>query len=119
MSTHAAKLATGGIRYLGDLQLSNLVQLHDELNALWNSGQSQVSNSLYDKVVDGINYETSQLTSDPFDFVVKRTNYELKNISVLCPPSLDIEMEDMPHVLFPFVRWFFLSCESVSWTFTE
>lgn len=60
---HANKLAREGIRYLGDLQLNELCQLQEELDVLWNSGQAKVSNSLYDKVVDSINYQLSQLTN--------------------------------------------------------
>jgi len=77
---HAAKLASEGIRYLGDLKLNELCQLQEELDVLWNNGQAKISNSLYDKVVDGINYEISQLSSDPYNFVLKKTDSELKNI---------------------------------------
>jgi hypothetical protein len=77
---HASKLASEGIRYLDDLQINELYQLQEELDVLWNSGQANISNGLYDKVVDGINYEISQLSSDPYNFVLKKTDSELKNI---------------------------------------
>jgi hypothetical protein len=77
---HATKLASEGIRYLGDLQLNELCQLQEELDVLWNNGQAKISNSLYDKVVDCINYEISQLSSDPYNFVLEKTDSELKNI---------------------------------------
>ncbi|UJR19568.1 hypothetical protein I4U23_022698 [Adineta vaga] len=82
MAMHAAKLASMGICYLGDLQLDDLCQLQEELNALWKNGQSTISNTLYDKIGDGINYELMQLTNDPYDFVVKKTDSQLKNITV-------------------------------------
>lgn len=75
----ANKLASEGIRYLADLQLHQLWQLREELNILWANGQTKVSNNLYDKVVDGINYEMTQLTNDPFDFVIHRTDADLDN----------------------------------------
>jgi hypothetical protein len=77
---YASKLASEGIRYLGDLQINELCQLQEELDGLWSSGQSKVSNNLYDKVVDSINYQLSQLASDPYNFVMKKTDSDLKNI---------------------------------------
>ena len=77
---HAAKLGSTGIRYLGDLQLDDLCQLQEELDSLWKSGQSTISNALYDKVVDGISYEMSQLSGDPYNFAVKKTDSELKKM---------------------------------------
>ncbi|CAF3640812.1 unnamed protein product [Adineta steineri] len=79
---HTAKLASMGISYLGDLQLDDLCQLQEELDSLWKNGQSTISNTLYDKVVDGINYEMIQLTNDPYDFVVKKNDSQLKKIVV-------------------------------------
>lgn len=76
----ANKLVKEGIQYLGNLQLHELWQLRDELNMLWNSGQTQVSNNLYDKVVDGIGYELSQLTNDPYEFSLRKTDEDLQNL---------------------------------------
>ena len=78
--THATHLATLGLRYLGDLQLNDLYQLRDELDTLWTKGQSTVSNTLYDKVVDSINYESSQLNGDPYNYAIKREDAELKKL---------------------------------------
>jgi hypothetical protein len=77
---HASKLTNEGICYLGNLQIGELCQLQEELDVLWNSGQSKLSNNLYDKVTDSINYEFSQITSDPYNFVLKKSDVELKNI---------------------------------------
>ena len=75
----ANKLANEGIHYLADLQLHQLWQLREELNILWNNGQTKVSNNLYDKVVDSINYELTRLTDDPYDFVIHKTDADLHN----------------------------------------
>ncbi|CAF1233420.1 unnamed protein product [Rotaria sp. Silwood1] len=77
---HASKLASEGIRYLGSLQLHELCQLQEELDTLWNNGKTIVSNNLYDKVVDGINYEIAQLTNDPYNFVMTKTDSEVKDL---------------------------------------
>jgi len=77
---HARNLANNGIKYLGSLQLDDLCQLRDELDTLWKNGQSVVSNNLYDKVVDGINYEITQLKNDPYVFSVKKTDNELRKL---------------------------------------
>ncbi|CAF2705857.1 unnamed protein product [Rotaria sp. Silwood2] len=77
---HATKLANIGIKYLGDLQLDDLYQLQDELNTLWKNGQSTISNNLYDKIVDSINYEITQLKNDPYNYAVTKTDNELKKL---------------------------------------
>ena len=75
-----SKLAKEGIRYLGELQLHELWQLREELNILWNSGQTKVSNNLYDKIIDGIDYEVSRLTNDPYEFALRKTDEDLQNL---------------------------------------
>ena len=77
---HATKFASIGIKYLGDLQLNDLCELQDELNSLWNNGQSKISNNLFDKVVDTINYEITQLKSDPYNFASKKNDAQLKKL---------------------------------------
>jgi hypothetical protein len=77
---HATNLANIGIKYLTDLQLDDLYQLQDELNTLWKNGQTKISNTLYDKIVDGINYETTQLKTDPYNFAIKKSDNELKKL---------------------------------------
>ena len=77
---HATKYVSIGIKYLGELQLDDLCQLQDELNTLWANGQSAVSNDLYDKVTDSINYEITQLKSDPYNYAVKKDDTELKKL---------------------------------------
>ncbi|CAM4817718.1 unnamed protein product [Rotaria magnacalcarata] len=77
---HTTKLANIGIKYLSDLQLDDLYQLQDELNTLWKSGQSTISNSLYDKIADGINYEVTQLAADPYNYAVKINDNELHKL---------------------------------------
>jgi len=54
---HIDELMKKGIQYLADLQFDDLCQLKNELNILWQNGQSRVLNLLYDKVVDSLNYE--------------------------------------------------------------
>jgi hypothetical protein len=78
--THATRLASSGLPYLSDLQLNDLYQLQDQLDTAWKNGQSIVSNQLYDKVADSINYESNQLNSDPYSYGIKRTDAELKNL---------------------------------------
>ncbi|CAF0951558.1 unnamed protein product [Didymodactylos carnosus] len=77
---HASQLANIGIHYLGDLQLDDLCQLHEELDILWKSGNSQVANNLYDRVVDSIAHETSRLNNDPYDYAVKKTDSQLDKL---------------------------------------
>ncbi|CAF0805226.1 unnamed protein product [Rotaria sordida] len=77
---HATKLANIGIKYLSDLQLNDLYQLQDELNTLWKNGQSKISNNLYDKIVDSINYEITQLQTDPYNYTITKTDNELKKL---------------------------------------
>lgn len=75
---HATNLSNIGIKYLGNLQLDDFCQLRDELDILWKNGQSKISNNLYDKIIDSINYELTQLNNDPYNYVVKKTDNELK-----------------------------------------
>lgn len=78
--THANNLIQIGLKYLGDLQLNELCQLRDELDALWNQGHAKVSNTIYDKVADGINYEVTLLKNDPYTYGVKRTDQQVKKL---------------------------------------
>ncbi|CAF2838936.1 unnamed protein product [Rotaria sp. Silwood2] len=77
---HATKLANISIKYLSDLQLDDLYQLQDELNTLWENGQSKISNNVYDKIVDSINYEITQLKTDPYNYAVTKTDNKLKKL---------------------------------------
>jgi glutathionyl-hydroquinone reductase len=77
---HATNLAKIGIKYLSDLQLDDFCQLRDELDKLWKNGQSTISNNLYDKIIDSINYELTQLKNEPYDFAVRKTDNELKKV---------------------------------------
>lgn len=77
---HAAKLTNLGIKYLNNLQLDDLYQLKEELDIQWQNGQSKISNNLYDKIVDSINYETTQLKSDPYNYVILKTDNDLKKL---------------------------------------
>jgi len=77
---HATSLANIGIEYLSNLQLDELCQLRDGLDILWKNGQSNISNNLYDKVIDSINYEMIQLNNNTYDFVVKKSDKNLKNL---------------------------------------
>jgi len=77
---HGTSLANIGVAYLTDLQLDDLCQLRDELDILWQNGQSKISNNLYDKVIDSINYEILQLKNDTYDYVVKKSDKNLKNL---------------------------------------
>ena len=76
----ATQLASIGIKYLGNLQLDDLFQLQNELNILWKDGQSRISNHLYDKVIDSIDYELTELKTDPYNFAVTKTDDELTKI---------------------------------------
>lgn len=78
--THANNLMQTGLKYLGDLQLGELCQLRDELDRAWSQGQAKVSNHIYDKVADGIDYELTQLKTDPYAYGVKRTASQLKKL---------------------------------------
>lgn len=76
----AANLINIGIKYLADLQINDLCQLRDELDALWKNGQSKVSNHVYDKVVDSIDYELTQLKNDPYNYASRKSDSELKKL---------------------------------------
>lgn len=77
---YANNFATIGIKYLADLQLNELCQLRDELDIQWKNGQSVVSDKLYDKVIDSIDYELPQLKTNTYEYGVKRTDQQLKNL---------------------------------------
>ena len=77
---HVTNLNKIGIKYLADLQLNEFSQLRDELDILWKNGQSNISNNLYDKIVDSINYELIQLNNDPYEYIVKKTDNQVKNL---------------------------------------
>ncbi|CAF1245349.1 unnamed protein product [Adineta ricciae] len=77
---HGAKLKAAGFEYLNGLQLNDLYQLEEELSTAWKNGQSIVSNEIYDKVLDSVNYEATQLKADPYSFAMKKTEKELKNL---------------------------------------
>ena len=77
---HANNLVNMSLKYLGDLQLNDLCQLRDELDTAWSQGQAKVSNQVYDKVADGINYEVALLKNDVYAYGVKRTDQQLKNL---------------------------------------
>ncbi|UJR32352.1 hypothetical protein I4U23_019815 [Adineta vaga] len=77
---HATNIKSAGLKYLNGLQLDDLCQLQDELNIAWKNGQSVVSNAIYDKISDSIQYETTQLKTDPYNFAMKKTDGELKKL---------------------------------------
>jgi hypothetical protein len=77
---HATNLVNLGVKYLSDLQLDDLCQLRDQLDTLWNNGQSKVPNNVYDKVADSINYEITQLKNDSYEYAVKRSDNQLKKL---------------------------------------
>ncbi|CAF1453404.1 unnamed protein product [Adineta steineri] len=77
---HASNLKISGINYLNGLQLDDLYQLQNELDMLWKQGQSTVSNNLYDKITDSINYDLIQLKTDPYKFAVRKSDIELKKL---------------------------------------
>ena len=78
--THIQQLSTTGLAYLANLQLDDLCRIRDELDSLWSRGQSSISNRIYDKIVDGINYELNLLKSDPYTYSTKRTGIQVKKL---------------------------------------
>lgn len=70
-------LVKNGFQSLNKFELSDLIEIRDELNSLWQLGKSPISNSFFDKIVDSIEFEMNFLKENPFDFASSRSDEEI------------------------------------------